>query len=220
MWSRNQTLLPPLVHQLPLLSIFNLSLLASVHPPLNVSLSHLILTLYWPWATIYLPFLCHKLFERSALTSHSPFVPFNFASSLPLRVNCSLHGKHQHACSQIKWIFLSLPFITSHSSDINGNSLPSFKIFFISFSFSLPGYHYFLGFSSSFSHSFPISFTGSFSILPLYLMSFSSHLMHFWCLHLIPRCNYKPNAVNFQTSIFTQMSLEPSTFMSNCLRDV
>ena len=93
------------------------------------------------------------------------------------------------------------------------------KIFFINFSFSLPWYHYFLGFPSSFSHSFPISFIGSFSILPLCLMSFSSHLTHFWCLHLIPKCNYKSNAVNFQTSIFTQMSLEPSTLMSNRLKD-
>lgn len=131
MWSRTQTLLPPSSPSIAasLSCIFNFSLLASAHPHLNLSLCHLIRTLYSPRATIY-SFCATNFLKKLPTTSHSPFMPCNFASALPPHLSCSLHGQHQHTCSQIKWIYLSLLSLTSDSLDINDHSFLSLKIFF------------------------------------------------------------------------------------------
>lgn len=97
----------------------------------------------------------------------------------------------------------------------------------INFSFPLPWYHIFLVFlllaipsqSPLLVLFLPFSFSDVTEGSPFGPFLLSSDSFSVW-LYLIPRCNYEPNAVNFQISSFTQISLEPSTFISNCLKDI
>lgn len=159
------------------------------------------------------PFLTHHLCPATELQPCHSISP-------------TLQGQHQHACSRQMDISLSAsPYLSRIRHQ--HHSFLSFKIFLLKFYL-----HFydtvFSWFSSSFDCSFPISFTGSFSTLPLYLMSlkvlllhlFSSHRTHFCMIVSNSKRDRKPNAVNFPISIFTQIPLESSTFISNCPKDI